>query len=201
MPTALVLGPDDHGRPLTLEEFESARWQDGYQYELIDGKLYVSPVPDLPHDQLLKWVYRLLDDYSEEQDEVINYVSSHARVFLPDRPEATQPQPDVAAYRDFPQDRPIRDVQWQDVSPVLVVEVVSEDDPEKDLERNVELYEQVPSIREYWILEPGDDPDRPSLTVYRRRGRRWQRPIEVAAGETYTTRLLPGFELLVDPHG
>jgi Uma2 family endonuclease len=129
-----------------------------------------------------------------------HYVTSHARVFLPDRPEATQPQPDVAAYQDFPVDQPIRDVQWQDVSPALVVEVVSEDDLEKDLERNVELYEQVPSIREYWILDPRDDPDSPRLRVHRRRGRRWQRPIEVAPGETYTTRLLPGFALLVDPH-
>jgi Uma2 family endonuclease len=40
---------------------------------------------------------------------------------------------------------------------VLVGEVVWEDDPDKDLVRNVELYLQVPSIREYWVLDPLPD--------------------------------------------
>ena len=66
--------------------------------------------------------------------------------------------------------------------------------------RNVELYLRVPSIREYWIFDPRQDPDRPTLRVYRRRGSRWQRPVDVAPGETYTTPLLPGFALLLDPH-
>jgi Uma2 family endonuclease len=59
---------------------------------------------------------------------------------------------------------------------------------------------QVPSIREYWIFDPRVDPDHPTLTVYRRRGRGWQNPIGVTPGETYTTKLLPGLELGVDPH-
>ena len=62
------------------------------------------------------------------------------------------------------------------------------------------LFLQVPSIKEYWILDPRDDPDRPTMLVYRRRGLRWQNVIEVAFGESYRTRLLPGFELLLDPH-
>jgi Uma2 family endonuclease len=91
-------------------------------------------------------------------------------------------------------------MRWQDVSPVLVAEVLSEDTADKDLVRNLGLYLQVPSIREYWILDPRASPDHPALTVYRRRGRRWQRPINVPAGGTYSTRLLPDFSLLLDPH-
>jgi Uma2 family endonuclease len=60
---------------------------------------------------------------------------------------------------------------------------------------------QVPSIREYWVIDPREDADRPTLLVFRRRGRRWQRTIPVPAGTTYATRLLPGFELLIDPLG
>ena len=37
----------------------------------------------------------------------------------------TNPQPDLAAYRDFPLHLPFDQVRWQDVSPVLVVEVLS----------------------------------------------------------------------------
>jgi Uma2 family endonuclease len=90
-------------------------------------------------------------------------------------------------------------MDWRDVSPLLVAEVVSPDNAEKDLVRNVELYLAVPSIKEYWILDPRDDPDRPTLRVYRRRGARWQKPIDLAFGDTYTTRLLPGFTLTVNP--
>ncbi len=60
------------------------------------------------------------------------------------------------------------------------------------------LYLRVPSIREYWILDPRTDADHPSLLVYRRRGARWQRPLAVAGGDTYTTRLLPDFSLVLD---
>jgi Uma2 family endonuclease len=196
-----MLGPADHGRSMSREEFESARSQEGYHYELIEGKVYVSPAPDLPHDRIVEWILGLLRDYSEAHPEVINYVSGRARVILPERAAPTNPEPDIAAFRDFPRDKPLRDVSWDDISPVLVVEVVSEEEPEKDLVRNVELYREVPSIREYWIIDPRVDADHPLLQVYRRRGRRWQRPMDIPSGEIYTTGLLPGFELLLDPHG
>jgi Uma2 family endonuclease len=199
MPTLLSLTPADQGRPLTREEFESASSQEGYHYEIIDGKLEVSPLPNLPHECLREWLRDQLRDYCEQHPDVINEVLSPARVFVPNRPETTAPEPEVAAYQDFPLDRPLADRRWQDISPVLVVEVLSEETAEKDLVRNPDLYLQVPSIREYWIVDPRENADQPTLTVYRRRGQKWQRPITVAAGETYTTRLLPDFELVLDP--
>jgi Uma2 family endonuclease len=197
--TLLSLTPRDHGRPLTLEEFESASTQEGHRYELIHGKLAVSPLPQLSHECLRKWLERLLDRYAEGNPETINYVQSPARVFVPDTEETTAPEPDVAGYRDFPLDRPLAERRWQDVRPLFVIEILSEDTADKDLVRNRDLYLQVPSIREYWILDPRVSADRPSLVVYRRRGRQWQRPINVPAGGTYTTRLLPDFVLLLDP--
>jgi Uma2 family endonuclease len=199
MTTLLMLGPADQDRALTWEEFATARYQEGYQYEIIDGRLYVSPVPNLPQNDLEEWVGDELKGYRRRHPEVINYVSHKARVFVPSRPELTAPEPDVAAYHGYPLDQPVGSVQWEDVSPVLVVEVISAEDPNKDLVRNVELYREVPSIREYWIVDPRPNADRPTLLVYRRRGRRWQRVIEVGFGETYTTRLLPDFSLLVNP--
>jgi hypothetical protein len=64
----------------------------------------------------------------------------------------------------------------------------------------VELYRLVPSIAEYWIVDPRVDPDKPGLIVYRRRGQNWQKPIRVAFGETYVTRHLPGFDLVMNPY-
>ena len=89
--------------------------------------------------------------------------------------------------------------KWKFINAILVVEVLSADTAMKDLERNVPLYLQVPSIREYWIVDSREHPDQPMLIVYRRRGKRWQKPIEVPSGGTCETKLLPGFKLLVDP--
>jgi len=198
MKTLLKIGPRDHGRPFDYEDFESSEWEPGYQYELIDGRLYVSPVPNAPQNLLDEWIGRKLWSYVEAHSDVINYVSARARVFVPGRRRVTNPEPDRAAYRDFPLHLPFRTIRWEDVEPVLVVEVVSPDDPYKDLVRNLELYLQVPSIKEYWVIDGRANPDQPTLVVHRRHGSRW-RTIEVPYGETYETRLLPGFKLVVDP--
>jgi Uma2 family endonuclease len=189
------LGPADHGRELTWEEFAHTPWQDGYYYELIDGRLYVAPAPDLPHNWVEHWIGRALQAYSDACPSVVNYVCHNGRVFVPGRRGVTCPQPDFAAYHDFPLHVPYRQLNWRQVSPVLVVEILSPDNPEKDLERNVVLYRQVPSIQEYWILNALSPAL--TLTAHRRRGRRW-RPMVIAEGGTYSTPLLPGFTLTVN---
>jgi Uma2 family endonuclease len=199
MATVLKIGPADHGRPMTLDEFRAGDYEEGYQYELIDGKLYVSPLPNPPQGLTEKWIYHKLDDYSRQQPEVVNFVYNKTSVFVPGRPGITNPEPDVSAYADFPLHLPWEEIRWQEVYPILVVEVLSLDDPSKDLVRNVELYLQVPMIKEYWILDTRQSVSEPTMYVYRRRGRRWQRVLEIHYREIYTTKLLPGFELLLDP--
>lgn len=200
MKTALKLGPKDHGRELTDEEFETARYKEGYRYEIIDGRLYVSPIPNLPHADLVKWLEKTLEAYSTACPQFVNKVTAPARVFVRSAVRSTRPEPDIAIYRDYPYHLPRRERRWQDISPILVVEVISDDTAEKDFVRNVELYLQVPSIQEYWIIDQGEDDEHFFLRVYRRgRGRRWRQPIDVPFGQTYTTPLLPGFSLPVDP--
>jgi Uma2 family endonuclease len=200
MPATLYLTPADQGRQLTLKEFETAGSQEGYHYELIDGKLEVSPLPNLPHDFIRDWLNWKLGDYCRHHPEVINHIQAPARVFVPERRAVTAPEPNLAAYPNFPLGLSVAKMRWQDVSPLLVVEILSEDTSKKDQIRKLGLYLEIPSIREYWIIDPRADADRPSLTAHHRRGRAWQRPIEVPAGGTYTTRLLPGFTLVLDPH-
>jgi Uma2 family endonuclease len=183
---------------MSLEEFLAGDYREGYHYELIDGKLYVSPKPNLPENWVEEWLYTQLKLYAVKHPKVINYVSHGARVFVPGRRGLTNPEPDLSAYHNFPSHRPLRTIRWQDLSPVLVAEVLSAEDPDKDLVRNVELYLLVPSIKEYWVLDSREDPDRPTMRVYRRHGQKW-RIIDLSYGDTYTTKLLPGFELLIDP--
>jgi Uma2 family endonuclease len=199
MATVLRIGPADHGRPMTYEDYLVGDYEEGCQYELIDGKLYVSPVPNPAQNLVERWVIRKFDGYVERHSEVINFVTDKARVLVPERLEVTAAEPDLAAYHNFPLDLEWEEIRWEDYNPILVGEVLSREDPGKDLVRNVELYLQVPTIKEYWIFDPRKTASRPTMLVYRRRGQKWQRPIELAYGETYTTKLLPDFKLLVDP--
>ena len=165
---------------------------------MIDGKLYVSPGTELPEDEVATWLFERLLAYRLRHRTRIKYLSRRARVFVADRPAVTCPGPDVAVYRNFPTESRIADLRWQGISPIIVAEVLYDSDPHKDLVRNVDLYLQVPSIREYWLLDARYSADEPTLIVHRRRGKRWVRR-EFHFGETYKTKLLPGFSLVVDP--
>jgi Uma2 family endonuclease len=199
MKTILRLGPADHGRRITKEEFAASSYETGYQYEIIDGKLYVSPLPSPAQNFVERWLWKLLERYSDTHPEVINYVSTRAGVEIATREEPTVPEPDISAYHNYPSREQLPELSWEMVSPILVAEVMSPNNPTKDLVRNVELYLLVPSIREYWILDTRANPLQPTLLVHRRHGKRWRSTIEVSPGEIYTTRLLPGFSLLMDP--
>jgi Uma2 family endonuclease len=191
-------GPGDHGRRMSYDEFMTADYQEGYKYEIIDGELYVSPEANADHEWAESGLYDRLRDYAREHAEIINKVSCKARVFVSSRPRATVPEPDLAVYHNYPQRRPRGGRQWENVSPILVAEVISPDSADKDRVRNVELYWEVPSIKEYWLFDLQETAQYP-LTVHRRQTKRWK-ILRVAAGETYTTPLLPGFELLVEPN-
>lgn len=168
MATLTKLGPADHGRAMALDDFMTGDYQEGFQYELIDGKLYVTPAPNLPENLVEQWIFVKLWNYAQTNPSIINFVNNKARVFVPDRPGVTNPEPDVAAYQAFPTNMPFDSLRWQDFSPVLVVEVLSREDPDKDLVRNVELYLQVPSIREYWLFDTrSEGADRSTLKVHR----------------------------------
>jgi Uma2 family endonuclease len=193
------VGPADDGQEMSLDDFVHCIGEEGYRFELVHGRLAVLPSPEQPHDSLLMMVYRPLFQYAMQHEEVINYVTPNARVFLPDQADATSLEPDIAAYCDFPHHLPLDQRDWRSINPTLVVEVVSETTADKDVVRNVELYLEIPSIREYWIVDPRPDPNSPRLVIYRRRGKRWQKPIEVEFGDAYETKLLPEFTLVIDP--
>src|SRR5262245_28169919 len=99
------LSPRDHGRPVTDEGLTLNEFVPGYKYEVIEGRLYVSPEANMPEDWVTGWIHRHLFLYSLARPDVINYLSLKARIFVPMRRRGeTIPEPDVAAYllRDAP---------------------------------------------------------------------------------------------------
>src|SRR5262245_40649464 len=174
MKTLLRLGPADHGRPITLEEFEHASGEEGYNYELIRGRVYVSPKPNPSHDYFLAWLGTSLRKYAWDHPQVVNYISQAARTFVPqeEAPEISAPDPDRALYAHYSLAARTLDPRCERDDAYLVVEVVS-DDPEKDHVPNADLDLPLRSIKEYWVLD-ARDPEQPVLPAYQRHGRRWR---------------------------
>src|SRR5262245_63197984 len=102
MATVAPLGPLDHGRPMLHDEFMAGDYEEGFHYELIDGKLYVTPSPNVPENCVETWLLGKVTAYSQSHLDVINYVTNKARVFVPGRKRTTCPEPDLTAYQGFP---------------------------------------------------------------------------------------------------
>src|SRR4051794_33381881 len=62
----LRLGPRSAGLLLTLKEFDCARFQEGWRYELINGVLVASPTPSRkerhPNEELGRWLWNYQED-------------------------------------------------------------------------------------------------------------------------------------------
>ena len=182
---------------MTLEAFERFGEKPGYVYELIDGVLNVSPTPKIPHGIWKEFVTDQLKAYARDHRDVIRYVTTDCEIVIPGRPGPTRPRPDVAAFKDFPSlDYAADHPEWDDVCPLLVVEVISPRRRRKDVARNRHLYWAAKGIVEYWIVDPAKDFRQPSLVALRREVRRvdWVER-KVMFGQKYETPTLPGLVL------
>ena len=56
----LQIGPADHGRQMSLEEFREAEEEEGYRYELAEGVLEVTEIPGPEHRRVVSNLYRAI---------------------------------------------------------------------------------------------------------------------------------------------
>ena len=188
-------GPEDHGHPVSLEQFSQGQALEGYRCELILGRVYVSPLPDAAQESIKQNVLDQLRSYARDNPAVINHVADDARVFVPAPQGTTCPHPDIAAYGGFPSEQ-LPTIDWQSQHPLLLVDVMGPADSDRILQRNVGLYLRTPSILEYWVVDLRQDITKPALRVYEPEGERW-RVADWRFGTTYSTMVLPGFELTI----
>ena len=187
-----LLGPRDQGLVLELEEFEAADFEPGFRYDLVEGRLEVSPEADLPHDLPAMALCDLFGEYGRQHAGAIGYRSPRARVFP--RARKGSVGPDLALFLGLRADAD--EQRWQELEPILVVEVLSPGDVRKDLVRNRDCYQEVPSIREYWIVDPRLGRARTTLRVLARAADGGWTERLVPAGGQYESPLFPG--LVVD---
>ena len=154
--------------------------------EFDNGFLEFLPVPTIAHQETVLHLYRKIDDFVQ-LDKLGKTLVAPVRVRtinLPD--ELKHREPDVCFLRRGRFDRQ-RENFWETAD--LVVEVVSEDDPDRDWVVKKREYAAA-GIPEYWIADPRDR----TLTVFTLPdgGKEYRRAGRYAAGETAPSVLLEG---------
>ena len=176
-------------KKLTAAEF--LRWpDDGKRHELIDGVHYVTPSPNLGHQELVGRLYLAIGNFLATRRQLgrafvarLDVVMSEHDVVEPDLLFVAGDQQSILTEAN---------VQGP---PALVIEILSPSTRRRDEGIKRRLFDQK-GVREYWLV----DPKNCRVSICRRSGD-GSFPIvstlSAAADEQIETPLLPGFELSV----
>jgi len=179
----LRLGPRSAGVLLTTEEFDRARFEEGWRYELINEVLVVSPIPSRnerdPNEELGRWLR--------------NYQEFHPQGSALD---ATLVEETIETKKNR---RRADRVIWAglghlpgpDEPPTIIVELVSKGkiNQERDYVAKRAEYREI-GVKEYWIIDRFSK----TMTVCLFAADR-DHELVIAANQTYATTWLPGYEL------
>ena len=158
---------------------------DGKRHEIIDGEHYVTPSPNLRHQELVGRLHVEIALYLRTHPRAgriflspLDVVLSHYDVVEPDLLFVAGDQSSILTEKNI------------QGPPALVVEVLSKSTRKRDAQTKRRLFER-PGVREYWLVDPELD----TVQVFRPSPEgKLLRVAQVMAeeGETLTTPLLPG---------
>jgi Uma2 family endonuclease len=184
-PPRIAVGPELAGIFLTPDEFDAIEDVDrDYRYDLIDNRLIVTPAPLAPVRGANEELAYRLRHYRDSHPQSAAFDATLPEQTVVSR--ANRRRSDRVIWTGLGrQPKPARDL------PSIVVEWVSESkrDWYRDFVEKMHEYREL-GIAEYWIF----DRFRRTLTVYRGTPEAPEELV-VKEGETYSTPLLPGFEL------
>ena len=162
---------------------ESYLWltdHDRHRIEFTDGRIEELPMPTSTHQAVLLFLYRLLHDYLRPRGGVAMVSGLRMRIR-----EGKFREPDVLMLQDRSDPR-YQDRYWLGAD--LVAEVVSPDDPDRDLVEKRSDYAEA-GIPEYWIVDPRNE----TITVLVLDGNAYVEHGVHGRGGTATSPLLEGF--------
>jgi Uma2 family endonuclease len=173
---------------LTVADLDACP-NDNNRYELIEGELFVSRAPGLPHQIVIQNFQVALVDYLKSNP-IGRVVPGAGAVFS----NYDAVIPDLAF---------VGNERWSDIvsndrfnaAPDLVIEVMSpgKENRDRDLLVKRQLYAKY-GVAEYWIV----DPENRLVEVYRLRDNRLESAATLRNEEEITTPLLPGFRMSVN---
>ena len=152
--------------------------------EFTDGFVEELPIPTDTHQTILAFLHVLFRAWVQPHGGVV--VESPLRMRIR---EGKFREPDLLLLRDRSDSRR-RNRYWLGAD--LVAEVVSPDDPDRDLVEKRADYAEA-GIPEYWIADPRDE----TLTVLVLRGRAYVEHGRYARGQKAASALLEGFSVEV----
>ena len=148
--------------------------------EFTDGHVQELPVPTDTHQAVLAFLYRLFHGHLGPRGGIVRFSALRLRIR-----EGKFREPDLLLLRDRSDPRR-RDRYWLGAD--LVVEVVSPDDPDRDLiEKRADYAEG--DIPEYWIVDPRGE----TITVLAPVGEAYVERGVFGRGGTAASLLLDGF--------
>ena len=154
---------------VTVEEY-LAMPETTQPYNLIEGRLYVSPTPIMKHQNIVGTLYLALREFAQSSGGLafISPMDCHL-------PTGSVLQPDVGYIA--PERLDIVD-RWVMGAPDLVVEVLSPGTRRFDRNRKLRAYETA-GVREAWLVDPSSC----TVIVFTGDGKRWISEHSVLFGE------------------
>jgi len=149
--------PTSHDTRLTYDDFLLFP-DDGLRHEIIDGEHYVTPSPNLRHQELVLRLAVAISNHIEDRPErgrvfvaPFDVVFSFHDIVEPDVIFVAADQLDILTDKNI------------QGTPAMVIEILSPSTRNRDRQIKLNLYERT-GVREYWMV----DPDRNAVTIYRR---------------------------------
>ena len=146
-----------HDTRLTYEDFLLFP-DDGLRHEIIDGEHYVTPSPNLRHQELVLRLGMALGNHLEDRPDrgrvfvaPFDVVFSFHDIVEPDVIFVAPDQLDILTDKNI------------QGTPAMVIEILSPSTRKRDRQIKQKLYERA-GVREYWMV----DPDLNVVTIYQR---------------------------------
>ncbi len=159
--------------------------EDGKRREIIDGDMLVTPAPRLNHQRTLRRLTMAFEKYLEQNPigelcySPMDVILSDFDVLEPDLLLVLSPRKEIMQ-------------DWVRGAPDLVIEILSPTTAARDRGVKLRTYARF-GVKEYWIV----DPDERAVEVYKLAAEGYELTHRVAADQTLTSPLLPGFALEV----
>jgi Uma2 family endonuclease len=152
--------------------------------EFTDGYLEILPMPTDRHQSILEFLYLLFHAFVKPRGGKVHFAALRLQLRL-----GKFREPDLLLLLDAKDPRR-QDRFWTGAD--LVLEVVSEDNPQRDLVEKRHDYAQA-RIPEYWIVNPLTE----TILVYRLKGRKYPRAMQYRRGTKASSQVLSGFSVAV----
>jgi len=172
---------------LTVADLDACP-EDGNRYELIEGELFVSRAPRLPHQLVLQHLQGAFFNYLESNP-IGLIVPGAGAVFS----EYDAVIPDLVFVRKERWDNIVADERFVG-APDLVIEVLSPgtENRQRDLLVKRQLYAKY-GVEEYWVV----DVENQSILIHRLVGQTLEELVVLKDDDSVTSPILPGFQLRV----